>query len=108
MMAKRGPYYKEKDRTPLAEYLVTTRTKQGLTQEEIAKNLKKSRSSICRIESGERQKQCQRGYLLYKLAEAYGASLGEVLKRAGWPQLLLIGASEEERKQLIQYLKEVL
>ena len=107
-MSKRGPYYKEKDRTPLAEYLVAIRIKRGLTQAEIAKKLKKSRSSICRIERGERQRQCLQGYLLYRLAEAYGASLGEVLKRADWPQLLLIGASEEERKHIIQHLKEIM
>ena len=107
-MSKRGPYYKEKDRTPLAEYLVTIRIEQGLTQDEIAKKLKKSRSSISRIERGERQKQCLRGYLLYQLTNAYGDSLGEVLKRAGWPQLLLIGASEEERKLIIQELKEIM
>ena len=107
-MAKRGPYRKQKDRPPLAEYLVSVRIEKGLTQEEIAKKLNKTKSSICRIESGDRQRQCLHGYILYRLAEAYGVSPGEVLKRANWPQLLLIDASEEERKQLIQYLKEVL
>lgn len=107
-MAKRGPYRKQKRRPPLAKYLASRRLEQGLTQEEIAKRLKKSKSCICRIESGQRQRRCLHGYILYQLAEAYGASAGEVLKRADWPQLLLMGASEEERKQLIQYLKESL
>ncbi len=107
-MSKRGPYYKEEDVTSLAGYLVTIRIEQGLTQEEIARKLKKSRSSVCRIESGDRQKHCLQGYLLYQLAEAYGAPLGEVLKRADWPQLLLIGANEEEKKRIIQELKEIM
>ena len=107
-MAKRGPYRKQKKRPPLAEYLVSIRIEKGLTQEEIAKKLRKTKGSICRIESGDRQQKCLQGYLLYRLAEAYGASLGEVLKRAGWPQLLLIGASEEERKHIIQHLKEIM
>ena len=107
-MAKRGPYRKQKRGPPLAKYLASRRLEQGLTQEEIAKRLNKSKSCICRIESGQRQQQCLHGYILYQLAEAYGVSVGEVLKKADWPQLLLMGASEEERKQLIQYLKESL
>ena len=105
-MARRGPYRKQKDRTPLAEYLVSVRIEKGLTQEEIAIKLKRTKGSICRIESGNRQKRCLRGYILYKLAEAYGVPLGEVLKRADWPQLLLMDTNEEERQDLIRYLKE--
>ncbi len=105
-MAKRGPYRKQKDRPPLAQYLVSVRVEKGLTQQEIAIKLGRTRGSICRIESGNRQRKCLQGYILYELAEAYGAPLGEVLKKADWPQLLLVNAGEEERQELIRYLKD--
>jgi transcriptional regulator with XRE-family HTH domain len=110
-MPRRGPYKqkkdkKEEDRTPLARYLVSVRIEKGLTQGEIAVKINRTKSSVCRIERGNRQRKCLQGYILYRLAEAYGASPGEVLKKAGWPQLLLTDTTEEERQKLIRYLKE--
>ena len=104
-MAKRKPHFIQKRDTPLAKYLTSKRIRNGLTQIEVAQKIKKSKSWICRIERGERQRQCLRGYILYQLAQAYGADLGQVLKKAKWPQLLLIGTSDKEKGQLIQYLK---
>jgi hypothetical protein len=45
-----------------------------------------------------------RDFILYKLAEAYGADLAEVLEKADCPQLLLLNTTEEERQQLIDHL----
>ena len=117
-MPRRGPYRERKKkggeeerRTPLAKYLVSVRIEKGLTQGEIAAKLSRTKGSICRIENGDRQQKCLQGYILYRLAKAYGVPLGEVLKRADWPQLLLIDTNlmdtnEEERQEIIRYLKE--
>jgi len=95
-----------KKTTPLARYLKSWREKKGLTQREVGDKIKMSRSFICRVEKGDRQRKCLRGYILYQLAEAYGAPLGEVLKKANWTQLLLMGADDKEKEELKQYLKE--
>ena len=95
-----------KKTTPLARYLKSWREKKGLTQREVGDIIKMSRSFICRVEKGDRQRKCLRGYILYQLAEAYGAPLGEVLKKANWTQLLLMGADDKEKEELKQYLKE--
>jgi len=105
-MAKRKPHSIGERPTSLAKYLTTERINKELTQAEVGKNIKASKSSICRIERGERRRQCLRGYILYQLADAYGVPLGEVLRRANWPQLLLLDANKNQKKQLAQYLKE--
>jgi len=105
-MTKRGSYYKEYDISSLAGYLRSVRIEKGLTQEEVAKKIDRTKGSICRIERGNRQERCLHGYILYKLAEAYGAPLGEVLKRANWPQLLLEDINSEKLQEIIIYLKE--
>lgn len=107
-MAKRQLHLITERPTTLATYLTSVRISKGLTQTEVAEKIKKSKSWICRIERGERQRQCLRGYVLYRLAEAYGAELGKVLEKANWPQLLLMNTNDEEREQLIRYLKEAL
>jgi len=96
-----------KQRTPgIGEYLTDKRLAQRKTQQEIAVKIKKTRSFICRIEIGDRRRQCLRGSILYELAKAYDAPIEEVLKKANWPQLLLMDTSEEERQRIIRYLKE--
>jgi len=105
MKKRRGSPRKE--RTPgIGEYLTIIREEQGKTQQEIAVKIKKTRSFICRIERGERRRQCLRGSILYELAKAYDAPIEEVLKKANWPQLLLMDTNEEERQRIIRYLKE--
>ena len=105
-MANRKPHSTRKKPTPLARYLKSWRLKQGLTQKEVGDKIEMSRSFICRVEKGDRQRKCLRGYILYQLAQAYGAPVGKVLKKANWPQLLLMGADDKEKEELIQYLKE--
>lgn len=107
-MARRKPHSIQKRETSLAKYLTSVRIDRGLTQTEVAERIKKSKSWICRVERGERQRECLRGYILYRLAEAYGADLGQVLKKANWTQLLLMNTTHKERDQLIKYLKETL
>ena len=107
-MAKRKPHSIQKRDTPLSRYLTSRRIRNRLTQTEVAERINKSKSWICRIERGKRQRQCLRGYILYQLADAYGADLGQVLKKANWPQLLLMNTSDEEKERLIQYLRETL
>ena len=105
MKKRRGSPRKE--RTPgIGEYLTQIRELQGKTQQEIADRIGMSRSRICRIERGQRQRQCLRGFILYRLAKAYDAPIDEVLKKANWPQLLLIDTNEQERQDLVRYLKE--
>ena len=98
--------------TRIGEYLTAERLRQRLTQEEIAKRIGRSRSYICRIETGQRERKSvprkvPRGFILYQLAEAYGADLAEVLEKAHWPQLPLLDTTEEEHQQLIRYLNEI-
>jgi len=102
---RRGSSRKGRD-SDLGEYLTEIRVSQGKTQQEIAEKLGMSRSRICRIERGQRVRQCLRGFILYQLAKAYDAPIEEVLKKANWPQLLLLDTNEEERQDLIRYLKE--
>ena len=94
--------------TDLGRYLISVRVlrKQRLTQQQVADKIKKSRSFICRIERGNRRKKCLQGYVLYDLAKAYEVPIEKVLKKANWPQLLLMDTNEEERQRIIRYLKE--
>ncbi|MFC1921411.1 helix-turn-helix domain-containing protein [Chloroflexota bacterium] len=105
-MDKRGSYDKEYDISSLGGYLRSVRIKKKQTQEEIAIKIRRTKSSICRIERGNRQGKCLKGHILYELADAYGVPHGEVLRRADWPQLLLMDTSEEERQKIIRYLKD--
>jgi len=105
-MPKRKGSSRRERTTELGEYLTYMRVSQGKTQQEIAERIGMSRSRICRIERGQRVRQCLRGFILYQLAKAYEAPIDEVLKKANWPQLLLMNTNEEERQDLIRYLKE--
>jgi transcriptional regulator with XRE-family HTH domain len=105
-MAKRGPYKKQVDESTFAGYLIAGRIKKGLTQQDVAERLNVTKGSICRIERSNRRERCMQGYILYRIAEAYEVPLGEVLQRANWPQLLLMGDNQRERDILIHYLRE--
>lgn len=102
-----------KDRTSeIGKYLTKKREELGKTQQEIADAIVKSVSYICKIERGKRERKTApqkslRDFILYKLAEAYGADLAEVLEKADCPQLLLLDTTEEERQELIRRLKEI-
>ena len=102
-----------KDRIPgIGKYLTEKREKLGKTQQEIADAIGKSKSYICKIERGKRERksvpqESLRGFILYELATAYEADLAEVLEKANSPQLLLLDTTEEERQELIRRLNEI-
>jgi len=102
-----------KERTPgIGEYLTGIREEKGKTQEEIAVAIGKSRSYICKIERGDRERKTvqhksPRDFILYRLAEAYEADIAELLEIANCPQLLLFYTTEEERQELIHHLNEM-
>jgi transcriptional regulator with XRE-family HTH domain len=111
MLKRKGSSRKERS-TALAKYLTEKRLNRRLTQKEIAKRIKRSRSYICRIETGERERKSVprkplRGFILYQLAEAYKAPVAEILEKANWPQLLLLDTTKKERQQLIRHLGEI-
>ena len=103
----------KKERTPgIGEYLTSVREEQGKTQQEIADAIGKSKSYICKIERGQRERktvphESLRDFILYQLAESYGADIAEVLEIANCPQLLLLDTTEEERQELIRHLNEI-
>ena len=105
MRKRRGSLRKERT-TELGKYLTNIRVSQGKTQQEIADRIGRDKSSICKIEGGHRVRRCLRGFILYQLAKAYDVPIDKVLKKANWPQLLLLDTSDEERQDLIYYLKE--
>ncbi len=45
-------------------------------------------------------------YVLYDLARAYEVPIEKVLKKAKWPQLLLVDVNQKEKKQLARYIKK--
>lgn len=102
-----------KERSPgIGQYLTDIRESRELTQQQIADKIGRSRSYICKIETGERERksvpqESLRGFILYELAKAYEADLAEVLEKANSPQLLLLDTTEEERQKLIRRLKEI-
>ena len=112
-MAKRkASSRKERPDGTIAKYLTDLRLGKELTQQQIADKIRRSRSYICRIETGERERksvpqESLRGFILYELAKAYAADLAEVLEKANSPQLLLLDTNEEERQELIRRLKEI-
>jgi transcriptional regulator with XRE-family HTH domain len=104
---------KRKTRSPgIGEYLTKLREERGLTQQQIADKIKRSKSYICRIETGDRdrtsvpQKSLQ-GFILYELSKAYGADLAEILEIAKRPQLLLLDTTGKERLELVRRLQEI-
>lgn len=105
-MVKRKPSSRKERPTDLAKYLTSLRMDKGLTQGEVAARVEKNKGWICRIERGQRQRKCLRGFILYQLAEAYGAPIEVVLKKANWPQPLLLNISEKQKQQLKRYLIE--
>ncbi len=112
MVKRKGSSRIERPEGTIAKYLTDLRLRKKLTQQEIADKIHKSRSYICRIETGERErklvpKESLRGFILYELAETYEADLAEVLEKANCPQLLLLDTNEEERQELISHLKEI-
>ena len=104
-----------KKRTALGKYLIRIRKRQEKTQQEIADAIGKSRSYICKIERGHRKRKTvplksPNEFILYQLAEAYGADLAKVLKKANCPQLPLLyisDISEGEIRDLIRRLTEM-
>ena len=111
MPKRRGP--PRKDRTSeIGKYLTEIREEHGESQQQIAAKIKKTRSYICKIERGKRDRKTVphkslRDFILYKLAKAYKADLAEVLERANCPQLILLYTTEEERRKLIRRLTEI-
>ena len=105
-MSKRKGSSRKDRPSEIGKYLTYIRVSQGKTQKEIADRIGRDKSCICRIERRQRVRQCLRGLKLYQLAKAYGAPIDEVLKKANWPQLILLDTNEEERQELIRYLKE--
>ena len=111
-MAKRKGYSRKERPAGIAKYLTDLRVGKELTQQQIADKIGRSRSYICRIETGDRERksvpqESLRGFILYELAKAYEADLAEVLENANSPQLLLLDTTEEERQELIHRLKEI-
>ncbi len=106
MLKRKGAPRKERT-TPLGKYLTEKREEQGKTQQQIATEIKRTRSCICKIERGASTEKSLRGIILYDLAEAYGASIGEILQMAEWTQLPLLETTEEERQELLRYLKRI-
>jgi transcriptional regulator with XRE-family HTH domain len=112
MIKRRGRPTKARTPGGIGEYLTDKREKLGKSQQEIADAIGKSVSYICRIETGDRERKSvshksPRDFILYKLAEAYGADPAEVLEKAGCPQLLLLDTTEDERQELIRHLNEI-
>ena len=111
MTKRKGSSRKERP-AGIAKYLTDLRVGKELTQQQIADKIGRSRSYICKIETGERERksvpqESLRGFILYELATAYRADLAEVLEMANSPQLLLLNTSEQERQELIRHLNEI-
>jgi len=104
MKKRRGSPRKERN-PGIGEYLTDLRVDKGFTQQQIADKIHKSRSCICKIETGARTEKSLRGLILYDLAKAYGAPIAEILKKANWTQLLLLDT--EETQELLRYLKRM-
>jgi len=112
MVKRKGSSRKERPAGTIAEYLTDLRLGKELTQQQIADKIGRSRSYICRIETGARERksvprESLDRFILYELAKVYGADLAELLERANCPQLLLLATTEEERQELIRRLKEI-
>lgn len=111
-MPKRRGSPRKKRTSAIGKYLTKIRERQEKTQQEIADAIGKSRSYICRIETGHRERKSvplksPRDFILYQLAEAYGADIAKVLEKANCPQLLLLDTTKEERRDLIRRLIEI-
>ena len=109
MVKRKGSSRKERP-LGIGKYLTDLRLGKRLTQQEIAKRIKRSRSYICRIETGERERKSVprkplRGFILYQLAKAYEVPVAEILEKANWPQLLLLDT--EETQELLRQLKQI-
>ncbi len=112
MVKRKGSSRKVRPAGTIAKYLTDLRLENKLTQQEIADKIHKSRSYICKIETGQRERksvpqESLHGFILYELSKAYEADLAEVLEKANSPQLLLLDTTEEERQELIRRLKEI-
>ena len=105
MVKRKGSSRKERT-NKLGKYLTKIRLSRRETQLDVAKRIDKSRCFICRIERGQRRDKCLRGFILYQLAKAYKADINLVLKKAKWPQLLLLDCDKEEKQNLIRYIKD--
>lgn len=104
MVKRKGSFRRERT-TAIGEYLTNIRMQRRETQQEIAVKIKKTRSCICKIETGARTGKSLQGLLLYDLAKAYGAPIAEILKKANWTQLLLLDTGETQ--ELLLYLKRM-
>jgi len=111
-MGKRKGSSRKERPAGIGKYLTDLRVDKGFTQQQIADKIGRSRSYICRIETGERERksvpqESLHGFILYELTKAYEADLAEVLEIANSPQLLLLDTTEGERQELIGHLKEI-
>jgi len=88
MIKRKGSSRRERP-AGIAKYLSDLRLSNGLTQQEIADKIGRSRSCICKIETGQRTQKSLRSDILYELAYAYGASIEDIQRRAYWPQYTL-------------------
>ena len=104
MLKRKGSSRKE--RPPgIGKYLTDLRLEKTLTQQEIADKIGRSRSCICRIETGQRTQKSLRGDILYELAYAYEASIEDIQRTAHWPQFTLpLDITDEEIQELIRHL----
>jgi transcriptional regulator with XRE-family HTH domain len=111
MPKRRGPPRKKRA-SALGKYLTKIRERKEKTQQEIADAIGKSRSYICKIERGQRERKTvplksPHEFILYQLAKAYGADIAEVLEKAKCPQLPLLYTTEEEIQVLICRLNKI-
>ena len=111
MPKRRGPPRKKRT-SSLGKYLTKRREKLEKTQQEIADAIGRSRSYICKIERGQRERKTvphksPRDFILYRLAEAYEADLAKVLEIANCPQLLLLYTTEKDIQELISHLNDM-
>lgn len=120
-MAKRHGSSRKERTSDIGKYLTKIRLSQAKTQQEIADRIGKSKSCICKIETGVRTQKSLHGFILYQLAKAYEVPIAEMLEKANWPQLPLdiraasverqndplSNITEEEHQELICYLDEI-
>jgi len=111
-MPKRRGSPRKKRTSALGKYLTNIREKKEKTQQEIADAIGKSRSYICKIERGDRERKTvplksPHKFILYQMAKAYGADIAKVLEKANCPQLPLLYTTEQEIRDLIRHLNEM-
>lgn len=107
-MVQRRPHFNHHRDDPnnrLGRYLTYIRVRDGLTQKQIARKMRRSRSYVCRIETGDRPRRGLRGSILVTVARAYGVRIEDVLEMAAWPQLLLDDLDHAARQALTRLIR---